>query len=237
MMLLAWARRLAEIPPSSAFSAAHMGRAGVSPESKLEWCPSTHTQLRDTCSLGAGGGGAPRSSRPQPLLQRSSGPGPPCRDISLWGWEGLLKKLMGAQEGLAGGWGPGPPTFKPISNFLCRSSLSLAGSFPGLAADVRSRQLGRPGTASGRCMRAVWWLGTVKEGGTCPASEACPPETWEGELHWVRHSHMIGVARSPCTETEITPGGGVTHPRPRSWGAIPRDEPLQSGMQDRKSVV
>lgn len=43
----------------------------------------------------------------------------------------------------------GTPTLKPVSDFLCCSPLSLAGSFPGLAADVRSCQLGRPGTAAG----------------------------------------------------------------------------------------
>lgn len=51
----------------------------------------------------------------------------------------------------------------------------------------------------------------------CPALEVRPPERWEREAHCVGHSHMIGVAHSSCAETEITQGGGVSCPRPRSW--------------------
>lgn len=45
------------------------------------------------------------------------------------------------QRELAGG-----THFETCSDFLCCLPLSLAGSFPRLAADVRSCQLGQPGT-------------------------------------------------------------------------------------------
>jgi hypothetical protein len=51
---------------------------------------------------------------------------------------------------------------KPVSNFVCSSPLSLAGSSPGLAAGVRNCRLGKPGTVRGGVGRVQSRWGDVQ---------------------------------------------------------------------------
>lgn len=66
--------------------------------------------------------------------------------------------------------------------------------------------MGWPGTATGRWVRAVWQLGTVKDWGMCAALEIHPPGSWEvGGSCTVSGTHTLSVALN----RETAQGGRV----------------------------